>query len=132
MALVAEGLLSLENTSKGAISKVDKKNLITTIYDLRDNFERNGVLLLNTSLIFENKKLSNYHTKKWKPFIKYLLENISHNIILILFGNSAKKIKVDFNPKQKSIEIEHPYNISFIASNKAYRLFSPMNLLIRK
>jgi len=128
MALVANGLLDRDNTSKEAIAKIDKSALIDSIYELKDNFEKNGVLLLNTALVYESKEKSNYHIKMWKPFIKYLLENIDKDITLILFGNAAKKIKKDFNPKQSSIELEHPYNVSFITSNIAIELFAPMRL----
>ena len=128
MALIANGLLDKDNTTQEAIAKIDKSSLINTIYELKDNFEKNGVLLLNTALVFESKDKSNYHIKMWKPFIKYLLENISSDINLILFGNAAKKIKKDFNPKQHSIELEHPYNLSFVTSNKAIKLFGPMRL----
>jgi len=129
MALVAKGLLTPNDTSKEAVAKVDKSNLINTIYELKDNFEKNGVLLLNTALVFEDKKHSNYHIKMWKPFIKHLLENISSDITLILFGNPAKKIKKDFAPAQKSIEMEHPYNVSFINSKEALELFGRMSLI---
>jgi len=95
----------------------------------QENIEKNGVLLLNTALVFESKEKSNYHIKMWKPFIKYLLENISKDITLILFGNAAKKIKKDFNPNQKCIELEHPYNVSFIHSKLAHKLFAPMKLI---
>ena len=128
MALVANGCLDKENTSKEAIAKIDKSGLINSIYELKDNFEKNGVLLLNTALIFESKERSNWHIKMWKPFIKYLLENIDEQVILILFGNPAKKIKKDFSPKQNCIELEHPYNVSFITSKVALKLFGDMKL----
>ena len=128
MALVAKGLLDRDNTSKEAIAKIDKNALIESIYELKDNFEKNGVLLLNTALIFESKEQSNYHIKMWKPFIKHLLENIDTQTTLILFGNPAKKIKKDFMPKQRCIELEHPYNVSFITSGVALELFGGMKL----
>lgn len=129
MALVANGLLNGENTGKDAIEKINKTGLINSIYELKDNFEKNGVLLLNAALVFENKKRSAYHIKKWKPFIKELLNSINPDIKLILFGNGAKAIKEDLNPPQESIEMEHPYNISFINSPAAHKLFKKMNLL---
>ena len=128
MALVASGHLDKDNTSKEAIAKIDKAGLINSIFDLKDNFEKNGVLLLNTALVFESKERSNYHIKMWKPFIKELLESIDKDVTLILFGNPAKKIKKDFMPIQNSIELEHPYNLSFITSDVALNLFGAMNL----
>ena len=128
MALVAKGLLDKSDTSKEAIAKIDKSDLIDSIYELKDNFEKNGVLLLNTALVFESKEKSNYHLKMWRPFIKYLLDSIDKDINLILFGNAAKKIKKDFSPKQHCIELEHPYNVSFVTSSVAIELFRKMEL----
>lgn len=128
MALVANGRLDKDNTSKEAIAKIDKAGLINSIYELKENFEKNGVLLLNTALIFESKERSNYHIKMWKPFIKQLLESIDEQVTLILFGNPAKKIKKNFMPKQNCIELEHPYNVSFITSDVALKLFGDMKL----
>jgi len=129
MALVAMGRLNSDNTTKDAIATIRKDDLIDSIYELKDNFEKNGVLLLNTALIFTDKKSSKYHIKMWQPFIKYLIDNIDTSIKLILFGNSAKDIKSKLNPKQEYIEMEHPYNISFIKSATAQKLFKNMRLL---
>ncbi len=129
MALLAKGLLDSENTGKEAIEKVDKSALINSIYELKDNFEKNGILLLNAALIFEDKKKSNYHIKMWEPFIEHLLKNLDSNIKLILFGNGAKAIKQKLNPPQEAIELEHPYNVSFIHSPAAHNLFGKMDLL---
>ena len=129
MALLAKGLLSETATRKEDIVKINKSGLINSIYELKDNFEKNGVLLLNTALIFEDKKRSNYHIKKWKPFIKYFLDNIDNRVELILFGNPAKKIKQEFNLEYKAYEMEHPYNVSFINSKEAQELFGKMDLL---
>ena len=129
MALLADGLI--EQTSQEEIAKIDKSRLINSIYELKDNFEKNGVLLLNTALIFEDKKSSNHHAKMWQPFVKELLDKIDENIKLILFGNFAKVIEKKFNPKQKSILMEHPYNTSFIQNKEAHRLFAPMKLMAK-
>ena len=64
MALVARGDLSLEDTSQDAIAKIDKTPLINSIDELRYNFEKNGVLLLNTALVFTDKKSSSKHIKE--------------------------------------------------------------------
>jgi len=132
MALVAKGLLDASDITKENIVKIKKYELINSIYELKDNFEKNGVLLLNTALIFEDKKRSNHHIKKWKPFIKYLLNNIDSTVELILFGNPAKKIKKELNLEHKAYEMEHPYNLSFINSKEAQELFSKMDLLSKQ
>lgn len=129
MALIANGRLSFKNTSQSAIAAIDKSDLIRTIHELKNNFEHSGVLLLNTALIFTDKKDSKKHIKAWEPFIKHLLENIDNNIELILFGNHAKDILKKFTPKQKAIKLPHPYNISFITQTEAHNLFGPLKLL---
>ena len=131
MALVARGDLSPEDTSQNAIAAIDKIPLINTIDALRQNFEREGVLLLNTALIFTEKKASAAHIKAWRPFVESLLSQMqSQAPELILFGTHAKALKRDFDLQHfKTIELEHPYNHSFIHNEKALKLFGEMKLL---
>lgn len=131
MVLVQRGDLSLNDTSQEAISKVPKENLISTIKELRENFEKNGILLLNTALIFTDKKSSGKHVKSWRSFIKSLLLDLEdQNVKLILFGTHAKELKKHLPLENyESIELEHPYNHTFISNPKAHELFGPMNLL---
>ncbi len=131
MALVARGDLKKENTSQEAISQIDKHSFINSIEELRINFEKNGVLLLNTALIFTDKKSSTKHVKAWRPFIKILLKELEEDAPkLILFGIHAKELKKRLSlDKFETIEVEHPYNHTFISNEKVLKLFSPMNLL---
>jgi len=131
MALVARGSLTLSNTNQEAIAKVDKEPLIDSIKELRLNFEKNGVLLLNTALIFTTKDSSKKHIKEWRPFMKTLLEELeSEAPKLILFGTHAKELKKRLNlDKFETIEIQHPYNQSFIDNKIALKLFGEMKLL---
>jgi len=129
MLLVNINRLNPHNTTKEALKDIKKDDLIDSIYDLKSNFEKSGVLLLNVALLFTSKDKSNYHIKQWRPFIKYLLNNLNPKIELILFGNHAKDIVDKLQPPQKYILIEHPYNVSFINSKEAYRVFGKMNLL---
>lgn len=117
--------------SQQAIAKLDKSHYIDTIFELKNNFEKNGVLLLNTSLIFENKDMTKYHTKMWLPFMNNLLSNID-NVELILFGNIAQSIEKLDTKHLKKHYLEHPYNVSFITNNKAKDLFFKMDLLNKK
>jgi len=131
MALVARGDLEASDTSQSAIAALDKTPFINSIIALRENFEKNGVLLLNTALIFTDKKHSNRHVKAWQPFIASLLNDLqSEAPELILFGNHAKALKKAL-PLEKfnTIEMEHPYNHTFIANKNAQELFGPMRLL---
>ncbi|MCH9813472.1 MAG: uracil-DNA glycosylase [Epsilonproteobacteria bacterium] len=130
MALFCEGVLQ-GDFSKEAVAKVDTSGYIQTINQLRENFEKNGVLLLNTALVFTTKEESKKHLKAWQGFVDRLLQLLqSHDIVLILFGSAAKDIK-----KYKSADtfekylLPHPYNIGFITESKAHQLFKPMRLL---
>jgi len=130
MALLARGDL-IEDTSQESIAKVDKTDLIDSIDALRKNFEKNGVLLLNTALIFTDKKSSTKHIKAWRPFVQSLLTSLEEDAPkLILFGTHAKELKKKFSlEKFEIIEMEHPYNTTFIHNKKALELFGSMKLL---
>jgi len=133
MALVADGLLECNDFSQEAIAKIDKTSLIDSIDELRCNFEKSGVLLLNAALLFENKKASNYHAKSWRPFMRVLLEKLDEDVELILFGKLAKMIqKIPQSQRFLHHEMEHPYNHTFILNPKAQELFGPMKLLQKK
>ena len=94
MALVANKDLTIDNTSQEAIAQVDKSHMIYSINELRLNFEKNGVLLLNTALIFTDKKSSSKHAKAWKLFMKKLLFGLKEeHPKLILFGIHARELK---------------------------------------
>jgi uracil-DNA glycosylase len=131
MALVARGDLSLEDLSQEAIAEIDKRGLISSIESLRHNFETNGVLLLNTALVFTDKKHSASHIRAWRPFMASLLASLASSPPkLILFGAHAKNLKKIFPlDAYETIEMEHPYNASFIHNKSALELFGPMHLL---
>ena len=131
MALLARGDLLPEDTSQEAIVRVDKTPLIDSIDALRMNFEKSGVLLLNTALIFTDKKSSNLHVKAWQPFMQALLSSLEKDAPkLILFGTHAKALKKKLPLENfETIELEHPYNHTFITNENALNLFGPMNLL---
>lgn len=131
MALVASEELDKENTSQEALARIDRSQKINTIDALRLNFEKNGVLLLNTALVFTDKKSSSKHIKAWRPFIKTLLQELEmQGPKLILFGTHAKELKKRLPlEKFETIELEHPYNHTFISNPEAHELFGPMKLL---
>ena len=130
--LVIDGYLDCSDTSQEAISQIDKSQLIQSIDELKDNFISSSVLLLNTSLVFEDKDRSKYHIKIWKSFTKVLLDEMSiYSSTLILFGSYAKEIIKLLEPNHNFniIQLEHPYNSSFICNREAHKLFSSMMLL---
>ena len=130
MLLYAHGYLT-GDFSPAAIKKVNKEGLIKSIFDLRDNFVANGVLLLNAALIFTSPKDSATHIKKWQPFIRSLLKQLPGKPTLILLGNFAQK-HIGSLPEAKNypkVEFEHPFNYSFITSKEVVEFFKPMRLL---
>lgn len=131
MALVARGDLTMDDLSQEAISRIDKSGLIDSIDALRVNFEKSGVLLLNTALIFTDKRSSPAHVRAWNPFMKTLLKHLEADAPkLILFGTHAKALKKKLDLENfDTIEVEHPYNQSFIGNEKVLKLFEPMHLL---
>jgi uracil-DNA glycosylase len=133
MLLVACGKLDGEDTSQKAIKAIDREGMIETMHELRLNFEANGVLLLNTALIFTDKSDSKYHSTQWRPFMKRLLEGLEEEgIALILFGNYAKELEKLFGLEAfEKIAMEHPYNHTFITNEKALKSFRGMHLLLR-
>jgi uracil-DNA glycosylase len=132
MLLVASGHLDKNETTKEKIAVLDKSNFIDDIMQLKSNFEKNGVLLLNTSLIFTDKKNTVLHVRAFMPFIEELLKSLSDfDIELILFGNIAKDMEKRFSSMSnfKVFKTMHPYNVGFIKDSSVIEFFKPMNLL---
>jgi len=135
MQLLAQGLLSPDNLSQSAISNVDKQGLIGTMESLRQNFEHEGILLLNTALIFTCKEETSLHVKMFKPFMRTLLSELSgDNKELILFGNLAKEVEklLPTSHGYTLIKTLHPYNIGFIHDAKVQAYFAPKRLLEKR
>ncbi len=131
MLLFCSGCLK-DDLSQNAIAKIDKSSLIQTMNELGKNFEKNGVLLLNSALIFTKKEESRYHIKAWKVFIQTVLCHLKdRDIELILFGGAAKDVlKLNCAKEFGYYIFLHPYNVDFIKNSKVHWLFRPMNLLM--
>ena len=132
MLLLSQGYLSADDLTQRAISAISKQKMIYSINDLRLNFEKNGILLLNSSLIFTSKDDTKLHIKEFKPFLKRLLSRIDQNrVTLILFGKMAQEIKKIFpkNNNFATLEAIHPYNIDFIYDKKVHTFFKPLPLI---
>ncbi len=132
MLLLCEGELE-SDFSKEALAKIDTSGYIQTIHQLRQNFEKNGVLLLNMALIFSSKEESKKHIKAWRGFVRMFLgalHEVAGDTELILFGKMAEEVEKleEAKPFVKHV-LPHPYNISFITNPKAHKLFGPMKLL---
>ena len=130
MLFVCEGKLG-DDFSKEAVIMIDKTPYIDSIMILKENFEKNGVLLLNMALIFTSKEESKKHVKTWNSFMKMLLKELQdEKIELILFGKMAEVLeKFEEAVPFKKHTMPHPYNIGFITDERAHKLFKPMHLL---
>lgn len=131
MQLSVEGFLN-DDVSQEAIAKTPKDKLINSIYELKNNFEKEGILLLNRALVFTSKTDSRFHIKQFRPFMKTFLQNIAHkDFTLILFGNEAKTIETLLPSKHNFtlIKTPHPYNVSFIKDEDVKLYFSQLKLI---
>lgn len=73
-----------------------------------------GILLLNNTLTVEESK-PNSHLKYWNGFSRKVIEHIndkSNNIIFILWGGNAKKIKKYITDNHHILESNHPSPLS--------------------
>jgi len=133
MLLVANGDLS-DDTSPAAIKIVDKNRYVTTIDALFHNLLSHGFLLLNASLVFDDRQVKQ-HARAWHPFMTRLLQQLAEqkpDLTLLLFGNVAKTINDTIDLKLFSyLEAEHPYNLSFIHNQQVINFFKPLQLLLQ-
>ncbi|MFV0481475.1 MAG: uracil-DNA glycosylase [Campylobacteraceae bacterium] len=132
MLLLADNKLQEDDLSQDAIAMLKKDEMINSIFELKDNFEKNGILLLNTSLVFTKKDDTSLHVKEFKPFVKTFLDELGDKKLdLILFGSMAKDIKKLLPNKHNFtlVETSHPYNVDFITNKKVLEYFSKFKLL---
>lgn len=132
MLLVAAGSLQPHDTSQTAIAALDKGELVQSNDELFANLQQQGFLLLNACLALreQNKQRD---ARYWLPFMQTLLaeiQTLKPEIELILFGAIAKTI-LDLPASQtfKTLQSEHPYNISFIHNPEILAFFKPLALL---
>lgn len=120
---------SLEVIKESVINFEIPHNLITFDQTLED-WERQGVLMLNSSLTCEINKIGS-HSMIWRPFIAKFLQNMTTTgIIYVLFGKQAQSFKPYINTKFNDvIEIQHP--AYFARNNIAMpNVFKEINNLI--
>ncbi|MDR3177608.1 MAG: uracil-DNA glycosylase [Campylobacteraceae bacterium] len=132
MLLLSSKRLKADELTQENIARLDKKDLINSIYELKNNFEKNGVLLLNSALIFTKKEDTKKHAKAFNPFMRALLGELAReNIELILLGLISKDIERLLPPPHnfRLFCACHPYNIEFITDKKVLERFSKTDLL---
>ena len=81
--------------------------------DLR-RWANQGVLLINTAFTCEVNSIGS-HYDLWKPFSKYIFENINRhkkNIPVILMGKKAESWEIHLN-NQKIFKVSHPASAAY-------------------
>ncbi|MCD6055534.1 MAG: ung [Gammaproteobacteria bacterium] len=136
MLLVADGALNLNNVSQEAIAKLDKSSYVSTLPEVFANFLKEGFLLLNASLVLKPLEPVAETAKAWRPFLEVILEellDLHPTPQLLLFGNIAAQIqKLPVHQHFPQLQAPHPYNLSFIQSDKVLTLFKKLSILCKK
>lgn len=96
---------------KKSIENLESKNKSSTFDITLENWEKQGILMLNTSLTVEENKIGS-HTMLWRKFLIELLGKLSRQksrIIYAMFGEQAKTFKPYMDFKQNlCLEEKHP------------------------
>ena len=100
------------------------------------NWQRQGVLLLNTVLTVEAHKAGSHRSKGWEIFttevIKYLNESRPH-LVFILWGRDARNKKALINTSRHLVlESPHPSPLSAYAGFFGNHHFSRCNEFLRQ
>ncbi|WP_019140641.1 hypothetical protein [Noviherbaspirillum massiliense] len=143
MLLVADGYLTVENTSGESMAEVSAKAraigspFIQTLTELQANLTRHGFLLLNATLVYRPHVPPIKDARAWRPFMRTVLAALATRSddrhgppTLVLWGKIAEQL--DALPETHSLPklaSEHPYNLSFIGNQTMQQLFGPMHLL---
>jgi uracil-DNA glycosylase len=146
MLLVANGTITLDNTSGDALQPVaahalaNPDSTIQTLGELQDKLHDNGFLLLNASLVFRKHVPPVQDARAWKPFLGVILDALLAHAAsrdkppatLVLWGKIAELLNtLPATHCFPQAVAEHPYNLSFIGHIGMQQLFAPMQLLQR-
>ncbi len=135
--LLSEGLLKPDSAGKisqESIAEIDKSNLINNIYQLFQQFEIKGFLMLNASPVLHLNRKPQVEARYWQPFIQCLLHELPKYTkpapTLVLWGKVATTIEhIPASTAFPQLTAEHPYNISFIHNPEMQHLFQSLQLL---
>ena len=146
MLLVADGLVSVSNTSGNALAQIavearaGSSQMIRALSDLQDKLHQHGFLLLNATPVYRSHVPPRKESRPWLPFVQIVLEalvdrgneNRQDLPKLILWGKIAETLAAMPIAEQfPKVVSEHPYNLSFIGNSDMQALFGPMRLLYR-
>lgn len=136
MLLVAEGKLSVQDTSQAAIAALPKTYFVQTLDALFQQLLDAGFLLLNTVLVYRKRQPVSREAKYWYPFLRELLKALSVQkpaLTLIMLGNVAQKVQqIPAAAVFEQFCAQHPYNISFVTNSAVIEFFKPFHFLIKK
>lgn len=130
MLLVAEGLLTPDQTTPENIARLSKQQMVQTVSELFQNLLQKGFLLLNTTLVLQSGNVRD-DARAWQPFVQDILRHLQvtqPHIKLILLGRVAAALTgmtAGFN----TLVAEHPYNLSFISNPAILDFFRPIHAL---
>lgn len=132
MLLVTDHYLAPTDMSQGAIAALDKTGLVQTAADLFENMQKQGILLLNASLVLSQQPVK-LDAAAWQPFMLEMFTQLHQHypkIQFILLGKIAAII-LRLCPflEPQSFVAEHPYNLSFITNSEVQQFFKAFYLL---
>lgn len=122
---------SLEVIKESVINFEIPHNLITFDQTLED-WERQGVLMLNSSLTCEINKVGS-HSMVWRPFIIKLLQNLSRvnpGIVYVLFGSRAQILEPYISKNNYIFKIEHPAYFARINKQMSSDIWYNINKIV--
>ena len=136
MLLVADGLLSADNTAGAALAAVATQaranaGMTRTLADIQHKLTAHGFLLLNASLVFRPHVAPVKDAKAWLPFFETVIAALAQaQPTLVLWGKIAEQLnRLPVVRALPQIVAEHPYNLSFIGNRDMHALFGPLRLL---
>lgn len=113
-----------------------KKDITTTVLKHGDltSWAQQGILLLNTVLTVRDKQSASHRNQGWEEFTQGVIQRLNqdlNNIIFVLWGNDAKKLKKVINLKKNFVlEAAHPSPLSAYRGFFGCRHFSQINQLL--
>lgn len=134
MLLIAEGLLTPDQTSQMAIAQLNKQGLIQTNQELFTHLLDHGFLLLNATPVLRPLSPPKQDAIAWAPFMQTILNFLLEQrpqVQFLLLGQIANTIDqlLAHHPDLHKIYAEHPYNLSFISNDSMLHFFKPLHLL---
>ena len=123
------------NILKEAVINFEIPHKCVTFDQTLEEWSKQGVLLLNTSLSVEVNKPGS-HSIIWRPFIAKFLQKLSEwnpGLIYVLWGNQAKSFKMYINHQNNTIiEMNHPAWYAREHKSIPPSFFVNLNKLVKK